>query len=322
MRHSLSVKSLITLCFGILLASLQASAMEFELVPANGRQNLRATGEIKSGDTAKFIRYATQVTLDNRGIRAVYLNSPGGDVSEAINLGTQMRLYNFAAYVEGSCASACSQILFFSGKASVLLNGGRLGFHTCYNSSTRDRNELCNERISQFAVSNGFPYGSLQLFMGLAGPDNMYWLTNLTASCYGLERLPGDADPIRFEQICPTAFFVIKSSGKADTISYPSFDCRRRNPNDKIESAICFNYELAHLDGIMGALYLVVQNKEQGSNLLGRSQRDWIKLRSEKCGNATNQTDMMSCVSELSSERIGWLLTRNGTPIKALRDFR
>lgn len=88
---------------------LLAAAMTFELV-ADGR--LRATGTIQPGTAKKF---ADEVEKRGGYIKSIVLHSPGGSVSDALEMGRLIRKKNFATQVESGryCASSCP--LVFAG---------------------------------------------------------------------------------------------------------------------------------------------------------------------------------------------------------------
>jgi len=86
-----------------------AAKMTFELV-ADGR--LRATGTIYPG-TAKT--FAEEVEKRGVYIKTIVLHSPGGSVTDALEMGRLIRKKNFATQVEAGryCASSCP--LIFAG---------------------------------------------------------------------------------------------------------------------------------------------------------------------------------------------------------------
>ena len=86
------------------------------------------------------------------------------------------------------CASACSQILFVSGFFRAVLDGGKLGMHSC--SQGTKASELCNERIATNAVAHGVAHGAVMAFMRYVRPADMLWLSAPDADCWGLTRWP------------------------------------------------------------------------------------------------------------------------------------
>jgi len=171
-------------------------SMEFTTIASPNGIAIKATGPIVIGDAAKFQAIAHEASTDQNGLRRIVLESPGGNVAEAMALARFIRTANFETLVSGDCASACVMVLYPAGSYFVLLDGGRLGFHSCYNSQTLAVLPECTEAIAEFASKNGFPYGSLKVFASLRGPAEMYWISNVLAYCYGMEHFVGDPAPV------------------------------------------------------------------------------------------------------------------------------
>lgn len=87
------------------------------------------------------------------------------------------------------CASACAQIIFVSGAHRVVLDGGRLGIHSC-STGEGAKFPLCNEKIAQNAIAHGVAHGSVMAFMQNAGPAEMIWFDDKDADCWGLTAWP------------------------------------------------------------------------------------------------------------------------------------
>jgi hypothetical protein len=87
---------------------------------------LHVTGPIDDGLAA-----AVQKALaDNSTIRIVELDSPGGDVGEAMRVAERVRLTRLSTGVSRRCSSACT-LIFAAGMERILLPSGKLGFHGC-----------------------------------------------------------------------------------------------------------------------------------------------------------------------------------------------
>jgi uncharacterized protein YecT (DUF1311 family) len=200
----------------------------------------------------------------------------------------------------------------------VLLDDGRLGFHSCYNSTFAISPE-CNEAIAQFAVKNGFPYGVIKLLQELTGPADVTWITNVLAYCYGLEHLEGDPPPITVSTLCPHVAYAL-IDGKFQEAGRPlgpSFDCAKAS--QPVEFLLCRDPELMHLDALMGKLYRMIRPRVGQALVL--SQRAWIAKRDNKCpvsaemaGSHQSSRDGARCISEMTMNRMDELLTLNGTP--------
>lgn len=204
----------------------------------------------------------------------------------------------------------------------MLLDGGKLGFHSCYNSATLAELPECTEAMASLAASNGFPYGSLKVFASLAGPAEMYWITNVLADCYGMEHFIDDPAPVTVQTLCPSVRLALISSKfeEANRPLGPSFDCGKASTH--VESLLCRDSELMHLDALMGELYRMMKKREGGkTSALVISQRAWIVERDKRCHISADSIETYEksreaarCVSEMTMAKMDELLRANGTP--------
>lgn len=324
MRGTIIV-SIIFFSFGLSWAD-RSNGMEFTTIAIRGGIAVKATGVIEIGDAAKFQRVSSEATVDDKGLRRIVLESPGGNVIEAMRIAKIIRASSFMTLVTGECASACAMVLYPAGVSFILLDGGKLGFHACYDSRNLAEYPECTEAIAQLAAQNGFPYGSVKVFAGLAGPMNMYWITNVLAHCYGMEHFVGDPAPVTIENICPSVAIAL-NLGKfreANRPLGPSFDCTKAST--PIAHLLCLDPELMHLDALMGELYRMLRQREDyGETTLLLTQRAWIVERDKKCPISLDMVASLEtsrgparCVSEMTMARMDKLLEVNGTPRRDL----
>ena len=163
----------LSLC--MLFWSTVINGMEFTKINIHAGIAIKATGPIEDGDAGKLQLLASEASVDEKGLRRILLESPGGNVAAAMRLAEIIRNNNFVTDVSGECASACAMVLYPAGRYFMLLDGGKLGFHSCYNVKTSSEMPECTEAIAAFAASNGSPYGSIKVFASLAGPAEMHW---------------------------------------------------------------------------------------------------------------------------------------------------
>jgi uncharacterized protein YecT (DUF1311 family) len=294
--------------------------MEFTKHLARNGIAIKATGAIVEGDAIKLQLIASEASVDDKGLRRIILESPGGSVAEAMRIATVIRANDFVTLVGGECASACAAVLYPAGRYFMLLDSGKLGFHSCYDSRTLIEQPECTKSIAGFAATNGFPYGSIKVF---AEPSDMYWITNVLAYCYGMERFIGDPAPVTVSVLCPSVALAL-ISGKfheANKPLGPSFDCKKAfTPAAEL---LCKDRELMHLDALMGKLYRMMRKREGmgAHSALLEAQREWIVKRDARC-NVTadaiasfdSSRNAARCISEMTMARMDELLTANGTP--------
>ncbi|WP_434054183.1 MAG: lysozyme inhibitor LprI family protein [Roseibium sp.] len=278
---NLDVKYILLASLAFLANITSSRPMSFETVPYSGNSGttvVRAEGTIEPGDTERFLDL---LKTNPPSALILVVTSPGGSVGAALSLADAIEAREFSIIGDDECASACAQILFPAGFYSVLTPGSVLGIHSC--SDTSGRNDVCNEEIAQAAVKRGFPYGTLDMFTGSYGPDEMKWITEISARCFGFYHHPDDPHPIAGRKACVDGFFFASLSGNSTTDLGPSFDCSKATT--KVEGLICDDKELMLLDSILGRVYRTRRQMLDSSSQkqLVRDQRKWIDARNENC---------------------------------------
>ena len=193
---SMVVRLLATvLCFGT--AGGAASAMDFTTpLEADGRRVVIARGQIASGDAERFRVSLQSADQDSFGQKTVVLDSIGGAVEEAFAMAAFMDRDKVATVVRpgASCVSACAQIVFLAGVHRVVLEGGRLGLHSCSSGKGGARSLSCNEMMAKYATAHGVAYAPFMAFMQMTSPTQVRWLDSKDADCWGLTRWPPGID--------------------------------------------------------------------------------------------------------------------------------
>lgn len=113
----------------LLLSSLQ-STQGAEINISGHRIHIE--GEIRKGDAQRFSKFA-EFAIENREIpiTIVHLNSPGGDLQEALKVGRIIRKLEFltAVPLSASCMSSC---VFILAAGVDKIREGRVGIHRPY----------------------------------------------------------------------------------------------------------------------------------------------------------------------------------------------
>lgn len=288
--------------------------MDFSVEPSpfGGKDTVVVgNGVLEQGDATRF---EAAIRADPPTSNALMVTSQGGSVTAAVELAARVKQNSFSIIAHRECASACAMILFPAGEYSILTRGSVLGIHSCSVSSVRD--DLCNESIARLAASNGFPFGTLEMFSELYGPGQMKWMTEIAARCFGFYRGSGDPKPIHGgRKACVDG--VIYSSGSDVRLRPfgPSFNCA--NARTKVERLFCIDKELMQSDSILGSVYDVALDKlnTREKETLRTSQRQWITARNADCENLfTHKMDFMStreaamCLYRYNEGRIYYLI--------------
>ncbi|MCC5976114.1 MAG: hypothetical protein JJT81_18970, partial [Rubellimicrobium sp.] len=180
------------LCISALAAggASGAAAITLETVTWRGHSVWQATGPIERGDVEHFRSALANTPSLPHGLPVVLLDSPGGDVKEALAIAGLLEQYPAHMVIpEGAeCASACASIIFIAGELRTVEPGGLLGQHSC--SSDGEPNDFCNEAIARHALARGVPYGSVEAFTKYVPPSEILWFRRRDADCWGLSRYP------------------------------------------------------------------------------------------------------------------------------------
>ena len=185
-------RSLLSLMLGLVAAS-SASAMEFAVRRNDdGLRMVVARGPIVAGDTERLRRALEEADRDRQGAKLVALNSPGGQIGEAVSMAGLIAQEKVSTVVWPSttCASACAQIVFLAGEYHYVMDRGRLGLHICAIRKSPELSSECNELIARLAALHGVSLPTLLAYLEPKDPAKPKWLNAEQADCWGLTRWP------------------------------------------------------------------------------------------------------------------------------------
>ncbi|GHA24284.1 hypothetical protein GCM10007989_19940 [Devosia pacifica] len=99
-------------------------------ITLGGQGELRLTGTMDQGSAARF---AEEIAARGEYVETVVLDSPGGSVSDALEMGTLIHEKGYATRVPAGalCASACP-IVFASGAERIASPQSAIGVHQVY----------------------------------------------------------------------------------------------------------------------------------------------------------------------------------------------
>ncbi|WP_108861628.1 lysozyme inhibitor LprI family protein [Ruegeria sp. Alg231-54] len=293
---------------------LSALSMSFKVEPSpiNDKVTLVVgRGAIETGDAARF---EDAISAHPPNFRALLVTSPGGNVAAAVELAKRITANSFGVIAHQECASSCAMILFPAGDYSILTKGSMLGIHSC--SASGVRHNLCNEAIAEFAVSNGFPFGTLEMFSDLYGPGEMKWMTEISARCFGFYRRVDDPKPIHGERKACVDGIINTMGPDVRLLPFgPSFNCAKATT--KVEQLFCIDKELMQSDSILGRVYdrAIARKNNLEKKDLRSNQRQWIASRNADCEQLfTSSMDFVStrdaalCLFQQNEERIYTLI--------------
>ena len=180
-------KTFIAAVYLILTAANIAISYAADISKVEGKSGevdlILVEGEILKGDDKIFkdIAFSTERAI-------VVLDSPGGLVRPALEIGKAIRLKGYAtAVTDTSCTSACA-IVWLAGETRFLSKKSKVGFHAVYVEDEDGKklpagvgNALVGSYLNGLGLSE-----KIVTFVTVAGPDSMRWLNKSSADSLGL----------------------------------------------------------------------------------------------------------------------------------------
>ena len=188
--------------FAFAIFSGSATAAEVELLDLPGEVDIVSIkGEITDGDSHRFydlVRERERIT--------VVLQSPGGLVKEALQIGAEIRMKNFATMVasDGECFSACG-LIWVSGARRYMSPDSKIGFHAAYREENGEYHEsgIANAEIGSFLTHLGLRIEAIRYFT-VAGPDEFLLLTPERARSLGIDVYEQNGTEVTTPEQAPT----------------------------------------------------------------------------------------------------------------------
>lgn len=168
----------------------------------DGAQAIIITGEIERGDDEKFrqltIRFPDAI---------VVLDSPGGALAPALELGRLIRLRGYTTVVldEDTCTSSCA-LMWLAGGRRLKAGSGRVGFHASYIDETGKKVEsgVANAVVGHYLSQLGLSQRAV-VFATMASPHEIAWLTTGNNADAGIEfaHFPSEDGASRRDDVAP-----------------------------------------------------------------------------------------------------------------------
>jgi len=179
----ISWTSIVAVVMCLVFGSAQAAQITIVRGAKGDIDIIKLQGEIKHGDEDKFRLLAMSSSR-----ATVLLDSKGGRLLPAMEIGKMIRLKAFATAVQdASCSSACS-LIWLAGEPRYMNNFTSIGFHTAF---TTDKNGVDTSRptdgaiIGAYLTRLGFNE-KVVMFVVSASPKEMHWLQKRTADRLGI----------------------------------------------------------------------------------------------------------------------------------------
>lgn len=136
-------------------------------------------GTITPEDSENFKLRTNQLS----GKVSVYLNSTGGNLVAALEIGETIRLKGWSTYVVSECYSGCA-LIWLAGVRRVMYTDAKIGFHAA--SINGEEKGVGNALLGTYLARLGFGYGVAAL-VTQSDPNNITILTPEIAKQAGIE---------------------------------------------------------------------------------------------------------------------------------------
>jgi len=130
------------------MISCVANAANITVEQQNQGMSISIVGEITTGDYEKFKAMAAKLPAKS----FVALDSDGGIILEALQIGEMVRAKKFRTVAGGVCASACA-LIWVAGAERGAFDESHIGFHSAYNAITKQISGSANAIIGEAAMA-------------------------------------------------------------------------------------------------------------------------------------------------------------------------
>jgi len=175
---------LITFAIAAFAARSYAAEIDVMRVPGIEHPMVLMRGPIERGDAERFIQI-----VDDMPSASIVLSGPGGLMSEALEIGAEIRLRSFSTMVlpDEECASACG-VIWLSGVRRYMAETSMIGFHAAYviRNGVPYETGMGNAEIGSFMTHLGYNIEAIR-FLTAAPPNGINWLTLDHARALGID---------------------------------------------------------------------------------------------------------------------------------------
>lgn len=294
----------------LMLVTNYSSAMTLEYVEyyGNGRvpKKLKMSGEIVVGDYMKLYGFIKNNKPSETffGLDQLELDSPGGNVEEAMEMAILLKKIYPSIYVNNTCASSCL-LLWLSGASRHVEDNGKIGVHRptfskdFYKNQSLKETQVSYEKASTefkaFVLEQGLPLSIYEKLMATSS-QIILWLTKEDIELIG--NSPAYIDE-KLHKMCDEALSQsIKTDSEEDNAA--ASECIH---------SITLDAKIAFYD-----------------KLFGKSNVDWMTVRSALLPKnasdgslepqTTSDADMKAAMDTLSKIHPDWLKVTNTKQFK------
>jgi uncharacterized protein YecT (DUF1311 family) len=172
--------------FALAAFAPRSLAVEIEVVRVPGTEHpmVFMRGPVERGDAERFIEI-----VDTMPSASIILSGPGGLMSEALEIGAEIRIRSFSTMVlpNEECASACG-VIWLSGIRRYMADTSMIGFHAAYiiRNGVPYETGMGNAEVGSFMTHLGYSIEAIR-FLTAAPPNGINWLTLDHARALGID---------------------------------------------------------------------------------------------------------------------------------------
>ena len=144
-------------------------------------------GQFMSGEDKKDTAAFSSIAAIQKKPAIVFLDSTGGIVWTALQIGMAIRRYGFSTAVADNtqCSSACA-LAWMSGKERFMGKNAHIGFHAAKFADKPEVSHSAQAIIGAYLHEVGVKDLRAVIFLTSASPDSMIWLSPNDAARYGI----------------------------------------------------------------------------------------------------------------------------------------
>jgi uncharacterized protein YecT (DUF1311 family) len=195
------VGGFVGLLIALIISTIGSMAADFKTLDGPGVSILEFTGRIVDGDAEKFLT----ATAGRKSVMII-LQSPGGLVKEALEIGATIRTrgYSTLAPPGEGCYSSCA-LIWVSGAKRYMSPDSIIGFHAAYVEENGQYREsgVANAEIGAYLNTLGLRIEAIRFFT-TAGPDNFLTLSPVDARALGVDIFEIEGDKVSSPEAEPT----------------------------------------------------------------------------------------------------------------------
>jgi hypothetical protein len=268
---------------GLIATGINANCADISKVSGKGNKidQIFIKGEITDEDAKTFKQIAL---VTERAV--VLLDSPGGLLMPAIEIGKAIKLKGFGtAVIDSNCTSACA-MAWIAGQPRMISKGASVGFHAAYTEDSIGRqvpNSVANALVGSYLNNLGLNE-KVVAFATSAGPDQVRWINKKEAERMELN--------------------ILKFENKLEAVLDFSLALEKRfGPNPSIADAIKL-YRRSADEGFAGSLNNLGDLYEKG---LGVEKNDkfsvYLYSRAAERGEPTGYFSLSTFLGEGTSDQ-------------------